>query len=151
LVAQQVRLANIDLGIDLTDPLPPVIGHANRLQQVLINLTMNARDAIEEARAQHQHADSPGVITIHASCDDSRGLVMVEVSDSGAGISDEVLPRLFEAFFTTKPSGKGTGLGLSISAEIVREMNGTLSAENRPEGGAVFRMTFPAAVESKAA
>ena len=149
LVAQQVRLSNTDLHLDLAKPLPAVTGHPNRLQQVLINLTTNARDAIEEARARPQPAEGGGSIAIHARHDVDRHLVVVEVADSGAGIPDHVLPHLFEAFFTTKPSGKGTGLGLSISAEIVREMNGTLAAENRPEGGALFRMTFPAATEGK--
>jgi PAS domain S-box-containing protein len=147
LVAQQLRLSGIDLHLDLAPSLPAVTGHPNRLQQVLINLATNARDAIEEARTGAAPTSGRGSISIAARHDAGRGLVVVEVADNGTGIPDHVLPHLFEAFFTTKPSGKGTGLGLSISAEIVREMNGTLAAENRPEGGALFRMSFPIARE----
>ena len=65
------------------------------------------------------------------------------VEDDGPGIPDAVMPRLFEPFFTTKPTGKGTGLGLSISHGIIKRMGGQIAAENRPEGGARFRISFP--------
>ena len=68
---------------------------------------------------------------------------MLTVEDDGPGIPDTVLPRLFEPFFTTKPTGKGTGLGLSISYDIVKRMGGEITAENRPDGGARFRIAFP--------
>ena len=68
---------------------------------------------------------------------------MVIVEDDGPGIPEHVLARLFEPFFTTKPTGKGTGLGLSISYDIVKRMGGDITAENRSEGGARFRIVFP--------
>ena len=71
------------------------------------------------------------------------GRAVVEVRDNGPGITPEALPRIFEPFFTTKASG--TGLGLAISAGIMRDAGGELTAANRPGGGAVFRLAFPAA------
>ena len=68
---------------------------------------------------------------------------MLVVEDDGPGIPEHVLARLFEPFFTTKPTGKGTGLGLSISYDIVKRMGGDITAENRSEGGARFRIVFP--------
>jgi two-component system C4-dicarboxylate transport sensor histidine kinase DctB len=71
--------------------------------------------------------------------------ILIQVRDSGPGLSDEARTRLFEPFFTTKEAGSGLGLGLPISAGIVADFGGTLSASNRPEGGAVFTVEIPAA------
>jgi C4-dicarboxylate-specific signal transduction histidine kinase len=142
---EQLRLARFDIELDIEADLPAVIGHPNRLQQVLINLIVNARDAIEEARARQSDMKAGRWIGIRARRAPTLDGVVIEVSDNGPGIPADVLPRLFEPFFTTKPSGKGTGLGLSISSEIVREMSGTIAATNRPQGGAVFRLNLPAA------
>jgi len=143
LMSEQLRLARFDVELDIEPDLPTVIGHPNRLQQVLINLMVNARDAIEEARARQSDMKAGRWIGIRAYRAPGRNGMVIEVSDNGPGIPAEVLPRLFEPFFTTKPSGKGTGLGLSISSEIVREMNGTIAATNRLQGGAVFRLNLP--------
>jgi PAS domain S-box-containing protein len=144
LMSEQLRLARFDLELDIAPDLPTVIGHPNRLQQVLINLIVNARDAIEEARARQPDMKAGRWIGIRAHRTPTRNAMVIEVSDNGPGLPADVLPRLFEPFFTTKPSGKGTGLGLSISSEIVREMNGTITATNRLQGGAVFRLSLPA-------
>ena len=77
--------------------------------------------------------------------DTKKGVAAILVEDDGSGIPQSALPRLFEPFFTTKPTGKGTGLGLSISYNIVRNMHGELSAVNRPEGGARFKISLPLA------
>jgi C4-dicarboxylate-specific signal transduction histidine kinase len=69
--------------------------------------------------------------------------VTLAVADSGPGVPDDLALRVFDPFFTTKPVGQGTGLGLSISHKIVAENGGTLSVSNRPEGGALFRVTLP--------
>jgi len=140
MVDEQLRLAHIQLDRDLDSACPPVVGHASRLQQVIINLLLNARDAILE-----RERDAPGVIMIRLRNPRQSGKVVVTVEDDGAGIPERVLPRLFEPFFTTKPTGKGTGLGLSISYQIVRQMGGTITAENRAEGGARFTVTLNAA------
>ena len=74
--------------------------------------------------------------------------VLLTIEDDGPGIPIPILPRLFEPFFTTKPTGKGTGLGLSISYDIIKHMGGQITAENRPEGGARFRIDLPAVLAS---
>ncbi|MBX3500475.1 MAG: PAS domain S-box protein [Alphaproteobacteria bacterium] len=145
LVDEQIRLAGIDLLFEPTGALPAIAGHANRLQQVLINLMINARDALNEAGEAERKARGRGRVTLRARHDAAQAQVIVEVADNGSGIPEAVLPRLFEPFFTTKPSGKGTGLGLSISSEIVRKMDGTITVENQPGSGALFRLTFPVA------
>jgi signal transduction histidine kinase len=100
------------------------------LSQVLINLLMNAAQAMER-----------GTITVRASTDPGRGLIRVE--DEGPGLSAQVKARLFEPFFTTRPPGEGTGLGLAVSRHLLTQLDGTLSADNRPEGGAVFTISLP--------
>jgi len=145
LVDEQIRLAGLDLHLRPTGALPKIAGHANRLQQVLINLMINARDALNEADEAQRKVRGRGRITLSARHDATHGAVVIEVADNGTGIPAEVLPRLFEPFFTTKPSGKGTGLGLSISSEIVRKMDGAIAVENQPVGGALFRLSFPVA------
>ena len=117
------------------------LGEASRLQQVIINLALNARDAVLE-RQSPPLAGPLGHITLRVAADEAGGAVLV-VEDDGPGIPEHVLARLFEPFFTTKPTGKGTGLGLSISYDIVKRMGGDITAENRPEGGARFRIVFP--------
>jgi C4-dicarboxylate-specific signal transduction histidine kinase len=144
LVQEQMRLARIRLVVSVTGETLVVFGHANRLQQVLINLLLNARDAILERPAGEKPMHYVGNIFIAVSGSEDGGAVIV-VEDDGAGIPDAVLPRLFEPFFTTKPLGHGTGLGLSISYDIVRQMGGAFTAENRREGGARFRIVFPPA------
>jgi C4-dicarboxylate-specific signal transduction histidine kinase len=137
-----MRLDRVDFEVDLEVPGPQVLGEPGRVQQVVINLVNNARDALTEHRNPERGAI--GRIEVRIEVDPADGNAVLTVQDDGPGIPEKVMPRLFEPFFTTKPSGKGTGLGLSISSEIVREMNGTIAAANRLQGGAVFRMNLPA-------
>jgi signal transduction histidine kinase len=112
----------------------PVVGVPFQLQQIVLNLVTNAQQALQS----HPH---PRDIEVVGAQDGAR--VVVEVRDNGPGIAPTDLPRLFEPFYTTKAAG--TGLGLAISATIAREHGGELTAENRPGGGAVFRLILPAA------
>jgi PAS domain S-box-containing protein len=144
LVQEQMRLARIRLEVTVAEESLPVFGHANRLQQVLINLLLNARDAILERPPGEKRPHFVGRIAVAVGSSGDGG-VTIAVDDDGPGIPAAALPRLFEPFFTTKPLGQGTGLGLSISYDIVQQMGGTLGAENRPEGGARFRIVFPPA------
>ena len=112
----------------------PVWADAHQLQQVLLNLVQNARQAMG------QHAGRRELI-VGVSADDAHA--RIDVLDSGPGIMPEVLPRIFDPFFTTKPPGEGSGLGLSVSYGIVAEHRGRLWAENRPEGGAAFHIELP--------
>lgn len=146
LVHEQLRLSSVATELELDESCAPVLGHANRLQQVVINLMLNARDAILE-----KPGDDPARIRVRGYPEADGSSVIVDVEDNGPGIPAHVLPRLFEPFFTTKPGGKGTGLGLSISYEIVRQMGGTISAENLEGRGARFRFVLPVAQPAQAA
>ena len=127
------RKARMKIAMVLGENLPMLNGHAGKLEQVLINLINNARDAGGHA------VDISAVLRI----DSGRPMVCIGVADDGPGIPAHVLPRLFHSFVTTKPSGKGTGLGLRICRRFVEEMGGSISVANRPEGGARFEILLP--------
>jgi PAS domain S-box-containing protein len=129
-----VREAGMSFVEKLTDPLPAVLGDISRLEQVLVNLVNNARDA----------AGRTIELTTGTVKEGGRTYVRIAVEDSGPGIAPEILPRLFNSFVTTKARGKGTGLGLRICRRILEEMGGRISAVNRPEGGARFEILLPA-------
>jgi signal transduction histidine kinase/CheY-like chemotaxis protein len=131
------------LDTDIRGPLPAVEGSMTRLVLVFVNLLVNAGQATESK------PDGRIILRARRSVEDG-GRVVIEVEDNGPGIDEEVLPRIFEPYFTTKGVGEGTGLGLAISRRAVEEMDGTLVAENRPEGGARFRITLPNAAEKAA-
>ena len=116
--------------------LPAVVGDANQLIQVLLNLISNAEQAIREVRES-------GRIQIRLAS--SSGNVIITVQDDGVGIAADALPKLFDPFFTTKRPGGGTGLGLSICLSIVREHGGTIQAESLPGGGSAFKIYLPVA------
>jgi PAS domain S-box-containing protein len=122
----------------LADP-PGVVGDANQLMQIFLNLLTNAEYAIHEVR------DS-GRVTIRITRIDSRLAIIFQ--DDGVGISPEALPRIFDPFYTTKRPGGGTGLGLSICMSIVREHGGVIEAESLPAGGSAFTVYLPVVSES---
>jgi signal transduction histidine kinase len=132
LVEHQLAKAGIRVNLAIQDSLPGIRGDAGQLQQVFLNLFLNARDAIGR----------DGVLDVSAR-EEGAG-VTVEVSDTGEGIPPEHLLKIYDPFFTTKASRKGTGLGLSISYGIVRDHGGMIEAESRPGEGARFRLEFPA-------
>jgi signal transduction histidine kinase len=113
--------------------LPHLWLDGDRLQQVVLNLLLNARDAIGEERRD-------GVIAINTGR--SGDTIVVEIIDNGTGISDKDLPFIFDPFFTTKAKSQGTGLGLSVCLNIVTALGGTIAGANR-ESGSVFTITFP--------
>jgi signal transduction histidine kinase len=136
-----VRLRSLgEVVVDVSPGLPEVCLGQRHLVQVLVNLLVNAADAVEEAVPARR-------ARIRVRAWRVEGGVRLEVEDNGAGIAPEVLPRLFEPFFTTKPPGKGTGLGLALCHEYVARAGGRLTAENRPEGGARFVLTLKEAPE----
>jgi len=110
-----------------------VLGNEGQVHQVIVNLVDNAMGAMREVAMPE--------LSVRAFRDGNE--IRIEISDNGAGISDEILDRIFEPFFTTKRVGEGTGLGLWISYGIVREHGGELRAENRAEGGARFSFALP--------
>jgi signal transduction histidine kinase len=118
-------------------PAPIVQGIEFKLQQVFLNLFLNARDAMPKG----------GWLSIATRFD--RGSVVVEVSDTGSGIPAEELSRIYDPFFTTKALGKGTGLGLSITYGIVQEHGGAISCESAVGQGTRFTLTLPAATAAR--
>jgi signal transduction histidine kinase/ActR/RegA family two-component response regulator len=134
LAAEKIRLE-----IDLDPALPFVQGDPGHLQQVLINLVNNSRQAIE-------HHGQGGTIRLRTKRIGERR-VLLEIADNGPGIPRAILARIFDPFFTTKPAGVGTGLGLAIVLSVVREHGGQVHVVSPPQGGAVFQIELPAAAE----
>jgi len=120
-----------------------VVGNSDRLLQVFVNLLRNAMNAVDSSG----RADSSGRIEVRSRGDlrDGRPSIMVTVEDNGSGIAADVLPDLFDAFVTTRLDARGTGLGLTVSEGIITQHGGTISASNRPEGGACLEICLPAA------
>jgi PAS domain S-box-containing protein len=129
-----LRRNNVEVDFRPLPGLPPIIGDANQLIQVFLNLITNAEQAIHEVRPA-------GRIKIRIA--QSSGRILVTVQDDGSGIKAEVASRLFDPFFTTKRPGGGTGLGLSICMSIIREHGGNIEGESLPAGGAAFIVTLP--------
>lgn len=145
-VGAQLRLENIEISVDTKDDVPNVLCRQDQLEQVLINLLLNARDAISDCRSR-SGLDSPGHINvrlIHRNDPAGHEQVEIEVADNGCGLPLEIIDRVFQPFFTTKAPGKGTGLGLSVSFSIIRDHGGLLSARNG-EKGAIFTIALPVA------
>jgi histidine kinase len=144
--SQQLKVRGIEVVWDVQEDLPEINGDHGRLEQVFINLLINARDAIEERYAVGDGAAGPKQIRLtSARCGQQ---VVVEVCDTGTGIPETHLEKIFEPFFTTKKVGQGTGLGLSISYGIVQECGGRIDAKANPDGGACFILKFPISAES---
>jgi histidine kinase len=139
--SQQLKLRGIDVVWDMEESLPLIKAEASRLEQVFINLLINARDAIEDRWGSQEPPGSDKRITIKTST--AKKKVIVEVCDTGVGIPDAILDKIFEPFFTTKEVGKGTGLGLSISYGIVKECGGSIRARSHKDKGVCFILNFP--------
>ncbi|MGH9864217.1 MAG: sensor histidine kinase, partial [Candidatus Acidiferrales bacterium] len=133
LVQHPFKAARVNVIRNFTDTLPVVLGSTTRLQQVFLNLFMNARDAMPNG----------GMLEVRTAA--HNGSVEVEVTDTGVGIRPEHIHRVFDPFFTTKASGRGTGLGLSVSYGIVKEHAGKLEVRSTAEKGTSFRLEFPVA------
>ncbi len=141
-LGQQLKLREITVNLDLDENISPILGVRNRLEQVFINLVMNARDSIEEKREMVYGEDEEGVLSIRSYQEDSK--VVAVVRDNGNGMPESVKEKIFEPFFTTKEVTKGTGLGLSISYGIIKDYEGTIEVESMPGSGTIFTIRFPA-------
>lgn len=133
LAEPMLRASKISVNVQLTSSLPLVKGNAGKLQQVFMNLIMNARDAMPHG----------GELTVASECEDST--VQVEFSDTGIGIGSENLNKIFDPFFTTKSGSRGTGLGLAVTYGIVHEHSGKIQVESQVGRGTCFRLEFPTA------
>lgn len=125
---------------NLSGELPEVLGNANRLEQVIINIASNAKDAMPEG----------GRLEVSTMAVEAGGTKSARMSfrDTGCGMGADIVNRVFDPFFTTKESGKGTGLGLSISYGIVKDHNGEITVESEPGKGTAFHITIPAIEQS---
>jgi PAS domain S-box-containing protein len=137
LMEHQLTKTQVTATLTLDERLPRIKGSPGKLQQVFLNLFLNARDAMEKG----------GVLAVKTSAHD--GHVLVTVADSGAGIARENLEKIFDPFFTTKGAKKGTGLGLSVSYGIVREHGGNIEVHSQIGAGTRFELSFPEAVPAK--
>jgi histidine kinase len=145
-LGHQLKLRGIEVIWKLQKDLPVIIADTLRLEQVFINLLVNERDAIEEKIEIKGEATKKEEIIIKTSS--KRDNVIVEVSDTGLGIPENIKNKIFEPFFTTKKVGKGTGLGLSISYGIVKDCGGSIYVVTKKNAGACFVIKFPLADES---
>jgi len=134
LQAYSLRKNNITVDFLREPGLPMVMGDPHQLMQVFLNLLLNAEQAIREARDR-------GTLRIRLGKTDNS--VIATFQDDGPGIASEILPHIFDPFYTTKRPGRGTGLGLSICKAVLKEHNGNVEAAMAPGGGAVFTVTLP--------
>ncbi|MCF8345128.1 MAG: PAS domain S-box protein [Bacteroidales bacterium] len=140
MIGQQFKNHGINIAMHLDDSIGTISGNTYRLEQVLLNLLTNAKDAIEE-KAGEMHVDFDANVSIAAR--QNKDEVVVEITDNGCGINNQDIDRIMLPFFTTKEIGKGTGLGLSISFSIIKELNGTIEVESQKNIGSTFRVKLP--------
>jgi len=131
----KLELSKIELKVSVVPCLPDVEGDFNQLQQCVINLIFNAIDAMPGG----------GTLDLSAERDSSGVFVKISVKDTGSGISEKDLPRIFEPFYTTKKDGYGVGLGLSTVYGIMERHKGSVEVKSRPGGGAIFTLLIPVA------
>jgi len=143
ILGQQLKVRGFQILWDLEENLPPIMADPDRLEQVFINLLINARDAVDDKWQTLDHTTGDKKITLNTEFNGNE--IVVRISDTGPGIPDAIVDRIFEPFFTTKKVGQGTGLGLSISYGIIQECKGSIEVISRENEGATFIMKFQAA------
>jgi two-component system NtrC family sensor kinase len=135
----QYLFHNIEVVKNYASDLPALQGDSAQLQQVFMNIIMNAVDAM----------DGKGCLTLETRKGDQNGFVEISITDTGSGIAPENVERIFDPFFTTKEVGHGTGLGLSVSYGIIQTHQGDISVSSVPGTGTRFTVTLPTTRESK--
>ena len=137
LIADDAASKKVDVSVEMPENMPPVTVDKDQITQVLLNIALNGLDAM-------QHG---GKLAIRCFMDDERRSIIVEIEDTGHGISEEDMPRIFDPFYTTKKTG--TGLGLAIAHRIIDNHGGTLSVKNTGGSGTTLRITVPAHRENE--
>jgi len=143
LMGHKLKSNRIDLKLTLQEDLPHIMAEHNGLEQVFLNLVKNAVDAMNEKEKISGNPDVEKRLSINTFSVKEK--VIVEVSDTGVGISEKNINRVYDPFFTTKDPGQGTGLGLGISDRIIRDYEGRMIVDSRQGEGTTFILTFPAA------
>jgi C4-dicarboxylate-specific signal transduction histidine kinase len=138
ILGHQLQLANVETTVTVAAHLPRVLADPIQLTQVLLNIVVNARQALESKPGQRK-------IVVEANSENGDGAICVTVSDNGPGIAPEKRKCIFEPFYTTKSEGKGTGLGLSYAFDVVRDHGGNLTVGDSRLGGAAFKLVLPTA------
>jgi signal transduction histidine kinase len=138
LINNQMRNSGIDLIFVLDDSVPRIYGDNLSLEQLFINLILNSKDAI--VSKMESTGNFSGVIKITTTFND--GIVKLIIEDNGSGIPEDIIPKIWTPFFTTKQKGKGTGIGLSLSHRIIKEHNADVSINSSGEG-TIFTIIFP--------
>ncbi|HEX9973538.1 MAG TPA: cache domain-containing protein [bacterium] len=133
LIEKQALFHNIEVLKNLGPNLPDVLGDGSQLQQVFMNIILNAVQAMKEI----------GVLTINTSLDQKNDMVVIEIADTGPGIPEQIIDRVFDPFFTTKEVGEGTGLGLSIAYGIITKHRGRMTVKSKVGQGSVFTIKIP--------
>ncbi|BBK30007.1 hypothetical protein STHU_06410 [Allostella humosa] len=144
LVRGRLERAGVELATDLPADLPLVAGDTTGLGQIVVNLVTNACDALAEV-------PQPRRLSVALGFDADARMLELRVADNGPGIPPAIMKRIFQPFFTTKPEGMGTGLGLSLCVTQVKELGGSITVSNRPEGGAEFLVRLPVSAGDQAA
>lgn len=153
LMSHRLKLANIQIDVDLPSRCVPVLGRAQQLEQVVINLLANAHDAVLDHAVQF--GTHIGRIMVKLAEDETNGMIVIRVNDTGGGIPESIRDRVFDPFFTTKDVGQGTGLGLSICSTMIAEMKGRIEIANAAFGTEMvvslpmYRMTSSASAFSE--
>lgn len=136
MVGYTARANGVEIVLDFAPDMPETLADADQITQVAVNLMINAVQAMAGRQGRR-------CLTVTTRYEAEGGSVVLEVRDTGPGIPADIMARIFEPFFTTKQVGVGTGVGLAVSQGMVVSHNGVLTAENHPDGGALFRMSLP--------
>ena len=133
-IGQQLFVHDIYIEKKLTENLPEILGDPIRLEQVMLNMITNARNALESIERERK------VINVDTYQEENK--IIISISDNGCGIPEKIRKKIFQPFFTTHEPGKGTGLGLSVSSQIIKEHNGEIVCESKEEIGTTFKLIF---------
>ncbi len=139
MISEQFKHLGINLQLQLEKNLPQISGNTYKFEQVIINLLVNAKDAVIDLN-DSRNDDSPMVVGITSYLENQN--IIVEVTDNGIGVTNEDINNIFLPFYTTKDEGKGTGLGLSICYQIIKEMNGTIDILSEKLQGTKIRLVL---------
>jgi len=146
MISEQFKQKGIDLVLTLDDSIPTIHGNTYQFEQVILNLLLNAKDAIVE---KMQKFSTDGEKAIKILSYQKKNTIFIEVTDSGIGMTPGIMNQVMFPFYTTKESGKGTGLGLSISLGIIKELNGTIEVESHYTTGTTLRIIIPVHQENR--